>query len=90
MVFSKLGCADCHAGANFTSPEAYDVGIYDEDSMREFNPPSLVSVSQRQNALLHDARAKSIREVIEQQKHQVNQDLSQDEIQALVSYLQSL
>lgn len=89
-TFRKLGCADCHSGKQFTSPVAYDVGLYDEESMREFNPPSLIAVSQRQNSLLHDGRAKSIRDVLVKENHQLQQPLSDADLNALVDYLQSL
>ena len=49
-------CASCHVPPEFTSPERYDVGLFDEVGNREFNPPSLRGVSRR-DTLLHDGRA---------------------------------
>ncbi|MCR9294484.1 MAG: c-type cytochrome, partial [bacterium] len=89
-LFSELGCADCHSGERLTSGEAYDVGLWDENGMRWFNPPSLVSVSQRQTSLLHDARAKSLRDVFEREQHQLSKPLGEQELDDLVRYLKSL
>lgn len=89
-IFREQGCASCHAGEQFTSPDTYDVGIYDEHKMRLFNPPSLIGVSQRSTALLHDGRARSIRDVFSMEKHQLESPLSDEDLDALVAYLQSL
>lgn len=89
-LFRKLSCAECHAGDWFTSQETFDVAMHDENSMTHFNPPSLVSASQRQNSLFHDARAKSFRDVLIQEKHQLSSALSEPEVRALIRYLESL
>ncbi len=89
-LFSSLGCADCHGGTRFTSVETFDVGLVDEQSMRLFNPPSLISVSQRQNALFHDGSSQSLRDVVEKQKHQLPRELSMEERDALVTFLERL
>ena len=89
-LFSSLSCNDCHAGARFTSAGAFDVGLQDEESMRLFNPPSLVAVGQRQNSLFHDGRAHSLDDVLVKEKHQLSRDLSEEEIGHLVSFLESL
>ncbi|MFN3192268.1 MAG: cytochrome c peroxidase [Aureliella sp.] len=88
--FTKLGCAECHAGKNLTSPETYDVGLVDEANERQFNPPSLRGVSQRQTALLHDGRAGSLSEVFEKEQHQLDAPLTKKQLGQLVAYLQSL
>lgn len=89
-IFKKQGCNQCHAGEAFTSPDTYDVGLEDEDEMRLFNPPSLVAISQRANSLLHDGRAKSIRDVVVEQQHQLPEPLTDKQVEALVAYLESL
>lgn len=90
VVFREQGCRDCHAGPRLTTPDTYDVGLYDEVDLKLFNPPSLVSLSQRQNSLLHDGRAKSIRDVFEKERHQLSEAVSPSDIEALIAYLQSL
>ena len=89
-LFQSLGCIECHAGERYTSREVFDVGLVDEQGMTRFNPPSLTSVSQRQNSLFHDGRAKSLRSVVEDFKHQLPRQLTAEECQRLVYFLQSL
>ncbi len=89
-IFGRLGCSECHAGSRYTSADTYDVGLRDESDMHSFNPPSLISVSQRQGSLLHDGRAKSLRDVLSVEKHQLPESLNAQDLQALIHFLQSL
>lgn len=89
-LFRQLNCTDCHSGKQFTTPETYDVGLRDEDEMAHFNPPSLIALSQRQNALFHDASGTSIRQVIEQGQHQLARPITASEQAALIRFLESL
>jgi cytochrome c peroxidase len=89
-IFRSVGCIDCHREPFFTSEDVYDVGLQDERSMRAFNPPSLIGLSQRQNALFHDGRAKSIRDVIWQESHQLPDHVTRRERNVLIEYLMSL
>ena len=61
-VVRRLGVCGLPYGRWLTNREVYDVGFVDENEQRLFNPPSLVSVSQRQDVLFHDGRAGSLRE----------------------------
>jgi hypothetical protein len=89
-LFAELSCTDCHSGDWFTSPETYDVGLSDEAQRRRFNPPSLVAVSQRQDVLLHDGRASSLRDLLQNYPHQLKRDLTEPELDQLVAYLEGL
>lgn len=89
QLFSNLGCRECHAGDQLTSPRNYDVGLIDEQGNREFNPPSLLGISQRP-PYFHDARAQDLEAVIDQVRHQLTRDLSSDERADLLAYLRSL
>lgn len=89
-LFEKLSCNHCHAGKQFTVADRFDVGLADEVGQKEFNPPSLLSVSQRSRSLLHDGRAKSIREVFEKFQHQLPRPLEAGELDLLVQYLEGL
>ncbi len=88
-VFETNGCADCHAPPTFSTPEVYDVGLEDSYGNRDFNPPSLRGVSQR-DRLLHDRSARTYREAI--QAHADGSSLSLDtaDWSALTSFLDSL
>ena len=88
-LFAELGCQTCHAGQQLTSPESFDVGLQDELGWRNFNPPSLVGVSQR-DRLFHDGRANNLREVLETFEHRVTRDLDEAELKALIAYLKTL
>ncbi|QDV25010.1 cytochrome c peroxidase [Aureliella helgolandensis] len=90
LLFTELGCNACHAGNHYTSPDVYDVGLVDEHAMQYFNPPSLVAVSQRQNALFHDGRARSLCDVLAIEEHQLPRKLSQTELKHLLYFLESL
>ena len=89
-LFQALSCTNCHAGADYTSPASYDVGLVDQRGLREFNPPSLVGVSQRERSLLHDGQANSIEQLFSVHKHQLTKPLSQAELKSLVAFLSSL
>ena len=88
--FRNAGCIDCHSGPLYTSEGTYDVGLRDERSMYEFNPPSLIAVSQRENSLFHNGQAKSIRDVIFRDHHQMPDDATERQRRDLVRYLESL
>lgn len=81
---------DCHRDRWLTSPQTYDVGLQDEANERMFNPPSLIGVSQHQDVLLHDGRAHSLRDLLENHAHELPHALSSDQIDLLVEYLESL
>ncbi|MCA9199445.1 MAG: hypothetical protein KDA87_17990 [Planctomycetales bacterium] len=90
QVFHRFGCADCHQpDAAYTSNVTYDVGFQDASGHRQFNPPSLRGVSQRQR-LFHDATAAGIDDVVRQRRHQVPDDATQQQLSDLIAFLQSL
>ncbi len=72
-----------------TSEQTFDVGLVDELGQRRFNPPSLVGVSQR-DRLLHDGRAAGLAELFTRFRHGLTRELSDDETQALVDFLNGL
>ena len=88
-LFGALGCADCHVPPTFTTADRFDVGIVDENGLATFNPPSLIGISQRQQALLHDASADSVRAVLDAE-HQIDRNLSEEDRKALLEFLRAL
>ncbi|MBX7106032.1 MAG: beta-propeller fold lactonase family protein [Gemmataceae bacterium] len=90
----KAGCARCHPAPYFTDGKIHTTGIEERgDVYRGYNPPSLVGVFDRPK-LLHDGRAKTLREVLT--KHH-NPDaivgkgeLTEQELADLIAYLNSL
>lgn len=89
-LFEQLACNSCHAGPTFTSAGRYDVNLHDERGQREFNPPSLIGLSQRSRSLLHDGRARSIKAMFTDYRHQLPRELDASEITILIDYLNSL
>lgn len=88
-VFESLNCQKCHAPPAWTTPAVWDVGLQDEFSVTEFNPPSLRGVGRRKQ-LFHDGRATSLQDVIMNHKHQVSRDIPPDEYAQLITFLKSL
>ena len=87
--FGILSSASCHQPPTYTSDATYDVGLKDENGRREFNPPSLMGVSQRER-LFHDNRARSLRNVFKRHRHQLEKPLDEKALNDLVSFLCSL
>ena len=89
LLFTKLGCNECHRAPLFTSPDEYDVGLEDESGQRKFNPPTLHGVSQRDH-FFHDGSAGSIAEVLGTAGHPDGGGLTSHQRDGLVAYLRSL
>jgi cytochrome c peroxidase len=88
-VFEREGCSRCHAPPTYTSPGRFDVGLRDELGETRFNPPSLRGVAQR-DRLFHDNRAAGLEDVLTQYRHQLDQELSNDDLRDLLRFLRSL
>ncbi len=88
-IFQAQGCVNCHQAGRYTSGEAYDVGLADKLGNKQFNPPSLRGVSQR-DALFHDNRAASLEEVLVKFQHQLPEPLAEEELRHLLAFLRSL
>jgi cytochrome c peroxidase len=89
-IFHREACDQCHVPPlTYTSHASYDVGLADEKGLKKFNPPSLRGVG-RLRKLLHDNRANSLRDVFETHGHQLKEPLPEEELRALVRYLESL
>ena len=88
-VFTSAGCVRCHIPPlTYTTDSTFDVGLHDEAGRKLFNPPSLLGVSQR-DSLFHDARAKTLDDVLEQ-GHYLQTPLSREEQVVLLRFLKSL
>ncbi len=86
-MFEQRGCIKCHAPDNhWTSKASWDIGGQDEQGHREFNPPSLQSVIHRR-AFFHDARFRSLNEVLKSHHPGFDQPPSEPEVQLLIKYL---
>jgi YVTN family beta-propeller protein len=88
-LFTSMQCVSCHKPPVYTTPDTYDVGIDDKQGNRKFNPPTLLGVGQR-GPYFHDNRAASLEDVFLKHQHQLERDLSADELKDLLSFLRSL
>lgn len=83
-----VGCTQCHSGSKFTSAGNYDVG-----TGGKFQVPSLLGVAHRLPAM-HDGCAVTLRDRFNPDcggaQHGNTATLSEDELQDLVAYLESL
>ncbi len=82
--------ARCHVPPlTYTSPEAYDVGLADEQGQKKFNPPSLRGVSQGES-FFHDGRAKTLSDVFTEFGHGLDANLSDQDLADLLRFLRSI
>lgn len=89
-IFHKHGCSDCHIPPlTYTADTVFDVGLSDEHGTKKFNPPSLIGVGYRRS-LFHDGRAKDLPSIFVEYGHQLNEDISESKLSALVRFLESL
>ncbi len=89
-VFNSAGCARCHVPPlTYTSDAKFNVGISDEHGQKLFNPPSLNGVGYRRR-FFHDGRVGKLRDVFIEYGHELNDALNDDELDALIRFLQSL
>jgi cytochrome c peroxidase len=89
-----VGCVDCHAGPLASDGQVHDVGLGgDSDKYEGYNTPSLVGVYQKVR-LLHDGRAKSLRDVLTKW-HTPSEigggaELNEEQLDQLIDYLKTL
>jgi DNA-binding beta-propeller fold protein YncE len=88
-VFKSQKCNRCHQQPSYTSPGLYDVGLIDKQGNRTFNPPTLRGVGQR-GPYFHDAGAAALRDVFEIHGHQLQDDLTEEQLEDLLAFLRSL
>ena len=103
LFLGKTQCATCHGGPYYTDStltkpfKRHDVGTGGSGDEEKIGPaydtPTLLGVY-RQPTLLHDGRAKPLREVLtvhnKQDKHGVTSGLTASEVDDLVAFLKAL
>ncbi|MEM6925390.1 MAG: hypothetical protein AAF602_00575 [Myxococcota bacterium] len=87
-AFERAACAGCHPAPVYTDNHAYDVG-----TGGTFQVPSLVGVASRL-PLMHDGCAETLRERFDPDcggdRHGSTEALTQDDIEALQAFLETL
>jgi YVTN family beta-propeller protein len=88
-LFQKHACPSCHTPPVYTSRKTYDVGLRDRVGNTAFNPPSLRGVLHG-GPYFHDNRAATLEEVFTRHRHQLEGELSKQELHDLLAFLGSL
>ncbi|MEN8152183.1 MAG: cell surface protein, partial [Planctomycetota bacterium] len=93
-LFVKARCDKCHPAPLFTDLKSYDVGVgRGLDADRPLDTPTLVEIW-RTAPYLYDGRAANLRSVLTtdnpDDRHGKTKDLTTEEIDDLVEFLQSL
>ncbi|MDR2425137.1 MAG: c-type cytochrome [Prevotellaceae bacterium] len=93
-LFASTGCLNCHNGQYFTDKHRYNVGTGTGDEVdTPFDTPTLREIW-RTAPYLYNGQARSIREVLvdynKTDRHGITQNLSDDELQALILYILTL
>ncbi len=89
VVFESSKCNRCHEAPLYTTPKSYDVGLVDAVGNDSFNPPSLLSVSQK-TTFLHDNSASTLKEVFLKRNHPKQRNWNEADLDDLVYFLKSL
>ncbi|MDR1982022.1 MAG: beta-propeller fold lactonase family protein [Tannerellaceae bacterium] len=89
-LFEQAGCAQCHEGKYLTDLTKYDIG---NDAGRPFDTPALNEIW-RTAPYLYDGRAATLQEVFTiyntNDKHGFTKNLSKEELDALILYINTL
>ncbi len=90
VIFENVGCIQCHSGKLFTDQKMHEIGKKDEyDDNNNWDTPTLIEVW-RTGPYLYDGRAATIKNVFAKDKHGLNKELSNKEIEWLTEYVLSL
>jgi mono/diheme cytochrome c family protein len=83
QLFASLGCASCHAGPSFTSPQSADLGF------GPLQTPALRGVALRP-PYMHDGRAETLEEAVLDMVEATSNTVDAEQLESLVAYLESL
>lgn len=89
-LFGDLRCDQCHPAPYYTDMKKHEIGQPGPfDRQNNWDTPTLVECW-RTGPYLHDGRCASMEEVFSVEKHGIWQELSEDDLNALVEYVLSL
>jgi YVTN family beta-propeller protein len=89
-VFYDAGCAECHPRPYYTDLKRHEMGtqgIYDRQN--SWDTPTLIE-AWRTGPYLHDGRSATMKEVFTNELHGLEEALSEEHVDQLVSFLLSL
>ena len=90
MVYERIGCGYCHPAPYYADGKKHQMGTPGPaDRTTEWDTPTLCEVW-RTAPYLHDGRAATMEEVLKIEKHGLQKELSNDELEQLIEYVLSL
>lgn len=89
-VFEQVGCGFCHSGQYYTDLKKHTMGEQGAyDHQNTWDTPTLTEVW-RTGPYLHDGRSSTLYDVFDNEKHGLQTELTEKEIEQLVEYVLSL
>jgi len=90
QIFEQIGCGECHPSPLFTDLEQHTMGRQGSfDHQNTWDTPSLIEVW-RTGPYLHDGRSAGLKEVFSVEKHGIEKQISDQELEWLVTYVLSI
>lgn len=90
MIFEKVRCNFCHSGAYFTDGKKHEIGVPGQaDRNTSWDTPTLIEVW-RTGPYLHDGRSATMKEMFVNDKHGLEKELPDNELESLIEYVLSL
>lgn len=90
VVFENIGCAECHPAPYYTDLKKHTMGIQGAyDRQNSWDTPTLIEIW-RTGPFLHDGRCATLGEVFTREKHGIEKELADEDLDQLLAYLLSL
>jgi len=90
QIFEQIGCGECHPAPLFTDLKQHTMGLQGPfDHQNTWDTPSLIEVW-RTGPYLHDGRSANLKEVFSVEKHGMEKQISDQELEWLLAYVLSL
>jgi DNA-binding beta-propeller fold protein YncE len=89
-IFETAGCAECHPAPLYTDLKKHRMGMQGlTDRQNSWDTPTLVE-AWRTGPYLHDGRCAKMEEVFTREMHGLDEPLSEEQVNQLVSYILTL
>ena len=89
-VYERIGCNYCHPAPFYADGKKHNIGSPGaSDRTNEWDTPTLREVW-RTAPYLHDGRAANIEDMLKNEKHGLQKELSNEELEQLIEYVLSL
>lgn len=89
-VFNVMGCAECHPAPYYTDQKKHTMGsLGTYDRQNSWDTPTLQEIW-RTGPYMHDGRCATMEEVFTREMHGLQEELPEQQLEQLVSYVLSL